>query len=202
MFKQFIGVVFSAVLIHNFVLYYCLGICPYAGVSRDSRNSLSMGIAVTFVMSISSLLTYLLYRFLLIPLHIEYLRTIAFILIIATFVQFTEMFIHKTNKTLYQNLGIYLPLITTNCAVLAVAVLNINSFFLKGEAVRYGLLLSFVQGVSAGIGFTLAIFLLATIRERLRLSEIPCSLKGAPITFIVASLLSLTFLGFTGMKVG
>lgn len=201
MFKQFLMVIFSAVLIHNFVLYYCLGICPYAGVSRDSRNSLSMGIAVTFVMGLSSLVSWLIYRFLLIPFHIEYLRTVSFILVIATFVQLVEMVVRKTNQKLHQSLGIYLPLITTNCAVLAVTVLNINNFFIKAEPVRYSLGLSLVQGISAGIGFTLAIFLLATIRERLEFAEVPNCLKGAPITFIVASLISLTFLGFTGMKV-
>ncbi len=198
---QFLTVIFSAILIHNFVLYYCLGICPYAGVSRDSKNSLSMGIAVTFVITLSSLVTWTIYRFLLVPLHIEYLRTISFILVIATFVQIVEMVIRKTNQKLYNNLGIYLPLITTNCAVLAVTVLNINNFFNEGKALKYSFALSLIQGIAAGVGFTLAIVLLSTIRERLEFSQVPNCLKGAPITFIVASLISLTFLGFTGMKI-
>ncbi|MCK4859073.1 MAG: electron transport complex subunit RsxA [Candidatus Omnitrophica bacterium] len=201
MLKQFLTVIFSAVLIHNFVLYRCLGICPYAGVSQESRNSLSMGIAVIFVMTLSSLISWLIYRFLLAPFHIEYLRTVTFILVIATFVQITEMVIHKTNRKLHQSLGIYLPLITTNCAVLAVTVLNIDNFFINAKPVPYSLVLSLTQGVSAGVGFTLAIFLLATIRERLEFANVPNCLKGAPITFILASLISLSFLGFTGMKI-
>jgi electron transport complex protein RnfA len=181
----------SAVLIENFVLVKFLGICPFLGVSKKINTALGMGAAVIFVMSISSIVTWLIYNFILIPLDLAYLQTISFILVIATLVQFVEMVINKTSKALYQALGVYLPLITTNCAVLGVCLLNIQNDSNFVNSVFYGMF--------AGIGFTLAIVLFAGIRERLEFADIPESLKGFPISLISASLVSLAFLGFQGL---
>jgi len=159
-----------------------------------------MGLAVIFVMSLSAVITWLVYEFILIPFKLEYLRTVCFILVIATFVQFIEMFIQKTSQTLYRALGIYLPLITTNCAILGVAVLNINTFFSSGVAVKNSFLLSLTQAFFAGVGFTVALILMSGIRERLDLIDVPEPLRGVPIAFIVASLISLSFMGFLGFR--
>ena len=181
----------SAVLVNNFVLNRFLGICPFLGVSQKVETALGMGIAVTFVMALASAVTYVVNDFLLIPFGLDYLYNIAFILIIAALVQFVEMFIKKSSPTLYQALGIYLPLITTNCAVLGVTVLNRDN--------QYNFIVSIIHGVGAAIGFTLAIVLFASIRERMEYSDIPQAFKGFPITLITAGLMSIAFLGFTGM---
>ncbi len=181
----------SAVLIENFVLVRFLGICPFLGVSKKINTALGMGAAVIFVMAVASASTWALQEFILKPFDIEYLQTIGFILVIAALVQFVEMVIQKTSRQLYQALGVYLPLITTNCAVLGVCIINIQ----KGFDFVYSLL----YGTFAGVGFTLAIVLFAGIRERLEFADIPESLKGFPISLISASLVSLAFFGFQGL---
>lgn len=196
--KILFGILISTIFINNYVLSQMLGLCPFLGVSKKLDSALGMGLAVIFVMSMASFFTYLIYKYLLVPNDIVYLRTISFILIIASLVQLVEMVIEKVSPSLYQALGIFLPLITTNCAVFGVALLNINSGFVTAEL---GLLKSVVQGFGAGIGFTLALLLMAGIRERLELASIPENLKGLPITFITAGLLALAFLGFSGMKI-
>lgn len=181
----------SAVLIENFVLVKFLGICPFLGVSKKINTALGMGAAVIFVMAVSSAATWLLQAFVLNPLKIEYLQTIGFILVIAALVQFVEMVLQKTSRQLYQALGVYLPLITTNCAVLGVCILNVQRGYNFINAVLYG--------TFAGAGFTLAIVLFAGIRERLEFSNIPEALKGFPISLVAASLVSLAFFGFQGL---
>jgi electron transport complex protein RnfA len=181
----------GAILVNNFVLKRFLGLCPFLGVSKQLDAALGMGFAVIFVMTMASIVTFGIFHFILVPFGLEFLRTIAFILVIATLVQFVEMVIEKTSPSLYSSLGIYLPLITTNCAVLGVAVLNVES--------SYNFLETLVHGVSAGIGFTLALVLMAGIRERLELADIPESLRGVPVAFIVAGLMSIAFLGFSGL---
>lgn len=188
------------IFINNFILSKFLGLCPFLGVSKEMKPAVSMGFAVIFVMTSSALITWLLYNFILIPFHIEYLRTISFILVIAAFVQFIEMVIRKQSPVLYRALGIYLPLITTNCAVLGVTVLNVNDFFAAGAAVKGSFGYAIFQAFFAGIGFMLALIIMSGIRERLELIDIPESLKGIPIAFIVASLMSLAFMGFNGFK--
>ncbi len=185
------AIAIGAILINNFVLKRFLGLCPFLGVSKQLDSALGMGFAVIFVMTMASIVTFGIYHYVLVPYHIEYLRTIAFILVIATLVQFVEMVIEKTSPGLYRSLGIYLPLITTNCAVLGVAVLNIDK--------TYSFVETLVHGFSAGIGFTVALLLMAGIRERLELADIPESLRGVPIAFIVAGLMSIAFLGFAGL---
>lgn len=182
----------SAILIENFVLVKFLGICPFLGVSKKIDTAIGMGFAVTFVIALSSLITYLVYTFILVPLDLVYLRTIAFILIIATLVQFIEMFLQKSMPALYNALGIYLPLITTNCAVLGATILNIDK--------SYSLVESVVFGFMAGIGFTLAIVIFAGIREKVAYCDIPKPFKGFPIALVSASLLALAFMGFQGLK--
>ena len=191
----FIGVVF----VNNFVLSRFLGLCPYMGVSRQTKSALGMGLAVIFVMTMASSVTWPIYRFLLVPHGLGFLRTIAFILTIATLVQLVEMVIQKISPSLYRSLGIYLPLITTNCAVLGVTILNIDLFFPEGQAVEISFWKSLVQGFGAGIGFTLAMLLMSGIRERLELARVPESLKGIPIAFITAGLMSMAFMGFLGL---
>ncbi|MDK2801401.1 MAG: H+/Na+-translocating ferredoxin:NAD+ oxidoreductase subunit [Clostridiales bacterium] len=192
MIKELIVIALGAILIENFVLVKFLGICPFLGVSKKVETALGMGMAVTFVMVLASLITWLIQTFILDYFHIEYLQTIAFILVIASLVQFVEMVIQKMSPTLYQALGVYLPLITTNCAVLGVAILNIQKEFNFINAIVYG--------GGAAIGFTLAIVLFAGVRERLELSDIPKPLQGFPIALITAALLSIAFLGFQGLK--
>ena len=198
--KMLLTIIISMVFINNFILSKFLGLCPFLGVSRKSKSALSMGVAVVFVMTCSGIITWFLYRFILVPFNITYLRTITFILVIATFVQFAEMVILKKSPVLYRALGIYLPLITTNCAVLGVTVLNINNFFVDSGPVSYSFVLSVTQSFFAGVGFTLALMLMSGIRERLDLADVPESLKGIPIAFIVAALMSLAFLGFSGFR--
>jgi electron transport complex protein RnfA len=169
-----------------------LGICPFLGVSKRVETALGMGIAVTFVMALASAVTYIVYNAILIPLDIKYLYNIAFILIIAALVQFVEMFIKKSSPTLYQALGVYLPLITTNCAVLGVAVINI-------ESEGFGFIEAVINGVGAAIGFTLVIVLFAGIRERLERNNIPAAFLGFPIALITAGLMAVAFMGFQGL---
>ncbi|NLN42311.1 MAG: electron transport complex subunit RsxA [Clostridiales bacterium] len=192
---EYVGKLFmillSTLLVNNFVLSRFLGICPFLGVSKKVSTALGMGAAVTFVMALASLITYIVQYAILETLGLEYLQTIAFILVIAALVQFVEMVIQKTSPTLYQALGVYLPLITTNCAVLGVAIINIQE--------KYDLLQTLINGIGAALGFTLALVLMAGIRERLELSDIPEPLKGFPITLITAGLMSVAFLGFQGL---
>lgn len=182
----------TVILVDNFVLVQFLGICPFLGVSKKVDTAVGMGLAVTFVMALASLMTYLVQTYILNLLHLEYLQTIVFILIIAALVQFVEMFLQKTSPALYAALGIYLPLITTNCAVLGVTIKNITNNLNLIESVWYG--------ASAGLSFLVAILLLSGVRERLESSNIPKALKGFPITLISAALLAMAFLGFSGMK--
>jgi len=195
-----LSIIISNIFISNFILFKFLGLCPFIGVSKETKPAVSMGIAVIFVMTFSSIITWLIYNYLLVPLHIEFLRTIAFILVIASFVQLAEMVILKTNPALYRALGVYLPLITTNCAVLGVTVLNINMFFKQGEPMAGSFYYTMLQAFCAGVGFLLAMLLMSGIRERLELLDVPESLKGTPVAFIVASLMSLAFMGFAGFK--
>jgi len=188
--KLFIIVV-GAILVNNIVLSQFLGICPFLGVSKNLRPALGMGLAVIFVMAISSPLSWLVQKYILEPLHLEFMQTIAFILVIAALVQFVEMFVRKISPALYDMLGVFLPLITTNCAVLGVAFLNIQ----KG----YSLLETAVNSTANAVGFTLALILMAGIRERLEAAEIPEAMRGIPISLVVAGLLSISFLGFSGL---
>ncbi len=181
----------SCILTHNFIFNRFLGCCPFLGVSSKVETSVSMGLAVTFVMTIASLFCWLIYNLLLIPLELTYMNTIAFILVIAALVQFVEMFLKKSSPTLYSALGIYLPLITTNCAVLGVATLNMNN--------NYGLLQSVLNGTFSALGFLLAIVLMAGVRERLESSKIPACMKGFPITLVSAGLMAVAFMGFSGL---
>ncbi len=186
----------GAILINNFVLVQFLGICPFLGVSKKVETATGMGFAVIFVMLCASALTWAVQEYLLVPFEIEYMQTIAFILVIAVLVQFVEMFLQKSIPALYNSLGVYLPLITTNCAVLGVAIQNITKF----GGMEMSFLRSIVYGTSAGIGFTLAIVLFAGVRERLESSDIPGFLKGMPIVLVSAALLSIAFLGFSGLS--
>ena len=184
-------IIIGSVFVNNFVLSQFLGICPFLGVSKKTNTALGMGFAVIFVMSIASVFTYLVNQYVLVKLGLEYMKTIAFILIIAALVQSVEIVIKKFSPSLYSALGVYLPLITTNCAVLGVALLNIEK--------AYNLLQSFLNGVFAGVGFTLAIVLLAGVRERIVPKNVPEPFRGFPITLIAAALLSMAFSAFSGM---
>ena len=183
----------TAILIENFVLVKFLGICPFLGVSKRVDTAVGMGCAVAFVMTLASALTYVVWTYMLVPAHLEYLKTIAFILVIAVLVQFVEMVLRKMMPSLYAALGIYLPLITTNCAVLGVAILNID----KG----YNFISAIVYGFSAAIGFTLAIVLFAGVRERTLFSKPPKCMEGFPIALVSAGLIALAFMGFSGFKI-
>ena len=183
----------SAILIQNFIFVKFLGCCPFLGVSKKMDTALGMSLAVIFVMTMASIATWLINVYVLIPLHLEYMQTVAFILVIATLVQFVEMVMIKTLPALYQALGIYLPLITTNCAVLGVAILNID--------MGLNLLGSAIYGFAGGVGFTLAIMLFASVRERIEFCDYPKSFEGFPIALITAGLLSLSFMGFQGLKI-
>jgi Na+-translocating ferredoxin:NAD+ oxidoreductase subunit A len=185
------GIIISSILVNNFVLSRFLGICPFFGVSKKIETAFGMGMAVTFVMTIAGTVTYIVQKAILIPFNLEYLQTIFFILVIASLVQAVEMFIKKASPALYKSLGVFLPLITTNCAVLGVAILNIQS--------EYTLVQTVVNSLAAAIGFTLAIVLFAGIRERLELADIPEALEGFPIALISAGLMSIAFLGFAGL---
>ncbi len=181
----------AAVLVNNFVLVRFLGICPFLGVSKRIETALGMGLAVIFVMTLASVGTHLVYSFILVPHNLQILEYVAFILVIASLVQFVETILRKMTPALYQALGIYLPLITTNCAILGLALLNV----IKG----YNLLQCFIFAIGAGVGFTIALVIMAGIRERLEFSDIPQSLRGVPIALIVAGILSMAFLGFSGL---
>ena len=184
----------STVLVNNFVLVKFLGLCPFMGVSRKIETATGMALATTFVLTLSSICSYLANEYLLAPLGLEYLRTITFILVIAVVVQFTEMVVHKTSPLLYQVLGIFLPLITTNCAVLGVALLNVQQ--------KHGFLESAVYGFGAAVGFSLVMILFAAIRERVTVAEVPDAFRGAAIALITAGLMSLAFMGLSGLIKG
>jgi len=185
---SYIGIIITFVFINNFILAQFLGLCPFIGVSRKTDSAVGMGFAVIFVMSMASLATWALYRLILVPLHIEYLQTISFILIIAALVQLVEMVIMRISPPLYKALGIYLPLITTNCAVMGIALIAVRS--------EYNAMESFVAGIAAGIGFLLAIVVMSTIRERLDKEWVPKPFRGVPISFITAGLMALAFMAF------
>jgi Na+-translocating ferredoxin:NAD+ oxidoreductase subunit A len=199
--SEFMTIAISAIFINNFILTRFLGLCPFIGVSKQTRSALGMGAAVIFVMTLSSFITWVVYKYLLVPFDLEYLRTIAFILVIAVFVQAVEMAMAKLSPALYRAMGIYIPLITTNCAVLGVTVLNVNMFFGPDISTGFSFLASLFQAFCAGIGFALAMLLMSGIRERLDLTDVPKALIGVPIAFIVASLMSMAFLGFAGFKI-
>lgn len=183
----------TSFLVNNIIFSQFLGICPFLGVSKKIETAAGMGIAVIFVITLSSIITYLVQIFILNKLGLEYLQTIAFILIIAALVQFVEMFLKKSSPGLYQALGVYLPLITTNCAVLGVVILNIQKSYTFIEAI--------VNSVATSSGFLLAIVLFAGVREKLETSDVPESLKGSSIALISAGLMSIAFLGFSGLKI-
>jgi len=199
-FGQLLPIFISAVFINNVILARFLGLCPFVAISRDARQAFAMSMAVTFVITVSSAITWLIYRFFLVPLDLTYLRTLVFILIIAAFVQLVEMVIKKISPILYRAFGIYLVLITTNCAVLGVAVLNIDMFFTNNKAVPGSFAYSVFQGLCIGIGYTLAMLLMSGIRERLELYNQPKAFKNLPLAFIIASIMSLAFMGFNGFK--
>lgn len=188
---SYIMIFIAAIFVNNIVLSQFLGICPFLGVSKKISTALGMGFAVMFVMTISSIVTHLVYYQLLIPFNLVYMQTVAFILVIASLVQMVEIILKKTSPALYQALGIFLPLITTNCAVLGVAILSIQK--------NYGLLSAVCYSLANAIGFTLAIVLFAGLRERLERAGVPDSLKGMPIALITAGLLSMAFIGFSGV---
>lgn len=187
------SMIITAIFVENVVLSKFLGICPFLGVSKRTDTAVGMGMAVTFVMAISSALTYLSYTYILEPLGLTYLQTITFILIIAALVQLVEMAIQKLSPALYEALGIYLPLITTNCAVLGAAILNIEN--------GYNFIGSIIYGASVAIGFTVAIVLFAGVRERLEDSDIPEFMKGVPIALVSAGLIAMAFLGFQNLQI-
>jgi electron transport complex protein RnfA len=189
----YLTIIVGAVFVNNFVLNRFLGLCPFVGVSREYSSSVGMGLAVVFVMTFAGAVTWFVYNGVLIPLGVPYLDNVCFILIIASLVQLVEMFLQKNSPALYSALGIFLPLITTNCAVLGVAFLNTRA---KG----YGLVETIVHSFFAAIGFMLALLLMAAAREQLDLVHVPKSFKGAPITLVLAGLMALAFMGFAGMK--
>ena len=191
---EYVLIFISAIFVNNIVLSQFLGICPFLGVSKKVETSLGMGMAVAFVLVVSTLVTYLVQNYILVPMHIEYLQTIAFILVIASFVQMVEIVLKKASPALYQALGIFLPLITTNCAVLGVAILVIQKKFTLVE--------SLVYAFSTALGFALALILFAGIREQLALVKIPKGMRGRPIVLITAGLLSLACMGFSGVDLG
>ncbi len=198
--QEFLTIFISAVFIYNVILSRFLGLCSFIAISKETKPALAMSSAVTFVIVMSSVITWFVYRFLLLPFNLTYLRTISFILVIAAFVQFVEMVIKKTSPQLYRAFGIYLPLITVNCAVLGVAVLNIDMFFMNDKAVAGSFYYSVFQGVCVGLGYTLAMLLMSGIRERVELCNIPKAFKDFPLAFIIASILSLSFMGFSGFR--
>ena len=192
-FTKLLEITLSAILINNFIFSQFLGICPFMGVSKKMDTAAGMGMAVIFVMGLAAAMSWLINKFLLIPLGLEYLQTLAYILVIASLVQFVEMFLKKGMPSLYSALGIYLPLITTNCAVLGAVLINTQN--------NYNLIESIVYGVTGGVGFLIAIVLFASIREKLRFAEYPKVFEGFPIALVTAALLALAFMGFSGMKI-
>ena len=192
--KSMLVILFSAMLTNNFVLSKFMGICPFLGVSKKLDSAAGMGAAVTFVMVCATICTYPVYTFLLSPFGLEYLKTVAFILIIALFVQLIEMILKKKMPSLYESLGVYLPLITTNCAVLGVTILNIDNGYNFGESI--------VDALGAGLGFTLALLIFSGVRSRVDKADIPETFKGVPATLIAASIVSVSFMSFSGMVEG
>ncbi|WP_372763086.1 electron transport complex subunit RsxA [Pseudoalteromonas sp.] len=188
---EYVLLLIGTVLVNNFVLVQFLGLCPFMGVSSKLDTAIGMSLATTFVLTLASVTSYLVNQYILIPLDITYLRTMSFILVIAVVVQFTEMVVRKTSPTLYRLLGIFLPLITTNCAVLGVALLNIKE--------DHSFLQSAVYGFGAAVGFSLVLVLFAALRERLAAADVPIPFKGASIALITAGLMSMAFMGFTGL---
>ena len=188
---EYFVIIISSIFVNNIVLSQFLGICPFLGVSGRVSTSLGMGAAVTFVLDIASIAAYLIQYHILVPLHIEYMQTIVFILVIAALVQMVEIMLKKISPALYQALGIFLPLITTNCAVLGVAILLVQKEYNLGEAVVYA--------VAVAVGFTLALVLFAGLRERLELENVPKALRGVPIALITAGILAMAFMGFSGL---
>lgn len=191
MLTEFILLLISTVLVNNFVLVQFLGLCPFMGVSGKLETAIGMSMATTFVLTLASVCSYLIETYLLAAFGLEYLRTLSFILVIAVVVQFTEMVVQKTSPTLYRLLGIFLPLITTNCAVLGVALLNIKE--------QHSLMESAIYGFGAAVGFSLVMILFSAMRERLAAADVPSPFKGASIAMITAGLMSLAFMGFTGL---
>ncbi len=189
--KEYALILISTVLVNNFVLVKFLGICPFMGVSRKLETAVGMGMATTFVLTLSAICSYLVNEYLLAPLGLEYLRTIAFILVIAVVVQFTEMVMHKTSPVLYQVLGIFLPLITTNCAVLGVALLNVQQSHKFVESALYGF--------GAAVGFSMVLVMFAAVRERVNVSDVPAPFQGSAIALVTAGLMSMAFMGFSGL---
>lgn len=188
---SYFAIIIGAIFVNNVVLAQFLGICPFLGVSSKVDTSLGMGAAVTFVMALSSIVAWSIQEFILVPLGIEYMQTIVFILVIAALVQMVEIVLKKVSPSLYQALGIFLPLITTNCAVLGVAILMIQK--------EFNLLQSFTYSVSTALGFALALVIFAGLRERLELEDVPEALKGIPVSLIVAAILAMAFMGFSGL---
>lgn len=190
---EIVGILVAALLSQNFILVKFYGICPFMGVSKKIDTALGMGLAVTFVMALASASCWLVNTYLLIPLDLTYMQTVAFILVIASIVQVVEMFLKKSVPALYKALGVFLPLITTNCAVLGVVLVNVQE--------GYDFLISVINGAAGGLGFTLAIVIFASLRERVDKSDCPAAFKGFPITLIAAGLLALAFMGFSGLSI-
>ena len=191
--SRLLAITLAAILANNFIFSQFLGICPFLGVSKKVDTAVGMGFAVTFVMGLASAITWAVYNFILVPLDLKYMQTVAFILVIAALVQFIEMFLQKSMPSLYTALGVYLPLITTNCAVLGVVLQNTQNSYTFIESVAYG--------VTGGIGFLLAIYLFAAVREKLEFAEVPKSFEGFPIALVTAGLLALCFGGFSGLQI-
>ncbi len=189
--KELIVIFVSTVLVNNFVLSYFLGICPFLGVSARYESAFGMGMAVTFVMTMATSISWIIYHLFLVKMGLEFLEYVVFILVIASLVQVVEMFIRKFSPPLYQALGIYLPLITTNCAILGSALFMVSR--------HYGFLDAVVFGFSGGVGFSLVLIIMAGIREELVYADVPCVFKGAPLTLITAGVLALIFMGFSGL---
>lgn len=189
--KELMLIIVGSALVNNVVLSQFLGLCPFLGVSKKTETAVGMGGAVIFVITLSSFVTSVIYQFILVPTHMEYLQTIVFILIIAALVQFVEMFLKKAMPSLYQALGVYLPLITTNCAVLGVALINVQK--------DYNILQGTVNGFATAVGFTLSIIVMAGIREKIEYNDIPESFRGFPIVLITAGLMAIAFFGFSGL---
>jgi electron transport complex protein RnfA len=189
--SDYLLILLGAVLVHNFVLVQFLGLCPFLGTSKKVETSAGLALATTFVLTLTAIVTYLIDAWVLVPLELTYLRTLSFIVVIASVVQFVEMAVQKTSPLLYQVLGIYLPLITTNCIVLGVALLNVRQ--------AQGFMESALMGLGAGLGFSLVLLLFAGIRERLNVADVPTAFKGAPVALVTAGVMSLAFLGFAGL---
>ncbi len=192
-FTGLFSIALGSILVENYILVQFLGICPFLGVSKKTDTALGMSMAVIFVMTLSSVFTWMVNEWLLIPFELEYMRTVAFILVIAALVQLVELFLQKAAPALYSALGIYLPLITTNCAVLGCALQNANA--------AYGFVEAVVSGFTAAVGFSLALLLFSSVRERLRFADYPKAFEGFPIALVSAALLALAFMGFSGLEV-